>query len=347
MINTEIKHNMALEFIGFISRYSKNEEIHELVKEFDLKFNEDIEKWMEDINNEISPFLKSDIELLVGGLWISQYAMLQMVIENEIETPKEYISFFKGVSGEEYIKRCFDEYEMNKYDDNQITFESKDDDIFEAIKFRKDEEEAKNFKQFKKYSTEMKKRLDMVLEEFYNNFFIKYEEKIRKIMKEKVKLSNEKFKDDPETFLEVIGRGDFSNVLKGDRNLKIYVNYTTEFDFAYYIDSSICNIIYGYGMEQRFNQKKMREKSKDFFKALSDEKRLEILRLLGRRKWFSNELAKHFSLTSATMSYHINKLTDLGVVLHEAGDQNKVYYKINKEKLKELFEVALKDILGE
>ncbi|WP_183108823.1 hypothetical protein [Thermohalobacter berrensis] len=50
--------------------------------------------------------------------------------------------------------------------------------------------------------------------------------------------------------------------------------------------------------------------------------------------------------TSASMSYHLNKLFDIGVIKYESGDQNRVFYKINGEKLRELFNIALKDILG-
>ena len=49
----------------------------------------------------------------------------------------------------------------------------------------------------------------------------------------------------------------------------------------------------------------------------------------------------------ANMSYQMDILISTGIVTHEAGEQNRLFYKMNKEKLRELFDVALKDLLGE
>ncbi len=106
-------------------------------------------------------------------------------------------------------------------------------------------------------------------------------------------------------------------------------------------------MVYGYKLEKGLDDKVRRKNSKAFFKVLGDEKRVEVLRLISRRKWYSNELAKHFKLTPATMSYHISKLIGLGLVDFESGEQNRLFYRINKKRLKEMFDDALKDILGE
>jgi DNA-binding transcriptional ArsR family regulator len=83
------------------------------------------------------------------------------------------------------------------------------------------------------------------------------------------------------------------------------------------------------------------------FNTLSDMKRLEILRLLGEREWFSNELAKHFGLTAATMSYHLNKMNGAGLITFRFGDQKKLYYSLSRENLANYLDCARADLLGD
>ena len=103
-------------------------------------------------------------------------------------------------------------------------------------------------------------------------------------------------------------------------------------------------IMYGFYMEERFNQQMMQNKYKTLFKALSDEKRLEIIRLTSKRPWYNKELADYFDLTTATLSYHLNLLLDMGILNFEPSDYNRYYYTTNKETLKSFFEYALEDL---
>nr|WP_246566016.1 ArsR family transcriptional regulator [Tissierella simiarum] len=84
---------------------------------------------------------------------------------------------------------------------------------------------------------------------------------------------------------------------------------------------------------------------KALFKALSDDKRIEIIKITSKRPWYNKELADYFNLTTATLSYHLNLLLDLGILNFEPSINNRYYYTTNKENLKKLFDIALKDLL--
>lgn len=80
-------------------------------------------------------------------------------------------------------------------------------------------------------------------------------------------------------------------------------------------------------------------------KFLSQEKRYKIIKLLSKRKYYSNELAKELNLSAATMNYHINKLYELGLIIIEEGSQNRLYIDLNKNRLKFLLEGIQNDLL--
>ncbi len=73
----------------------------------------------------------------------------------------------------------------------------------------------------------------------------------------------------------------------------------------------------------------------DTFKALSDPVRREILLMLKDGKMSAGEIAGHFSMTNATISYHLSQLKKADLVL-ESKQKNFVYYELNFSVFEEL-----------
>lgn len=66
----------------------------------------------------------------------------------------------------------------------------------------------------------------------------------------------------------------------------------------------------------------------EIFKALSDPVRRDILVMLKKGKMPAGEIAGHFNLTNATVSYHLNQLKKADLIV-ESKYKNFVYYEIN------------------
>jgi len=79
-----------------------------------------------------------------------------------------------------------------------------------------------------------------------------------------------------------------------------------------------------------------------FFKALSDANRLRIVALLSEQDLSVGELAEMLDLSSATVSHHLSKLSDVGLVSARAEG----YYNVYELDLDALNEMA-KRILSE
>jgi ArsR family transcriptional regulator len=77
------------------------------------------------------------------------------------------------------------------------------------------------------------------------------------------------------------------------------------------------------------------------FKAMSDETRLKILAMLIKGVTCACHILEEFHFTQPTLSYHMKQLTDSGLVV--ANKKGKwVYYSINKERMKLLYEYISK-----
>ena len=71
------------------------------------------------------------------------------------------------------------------------------------------------------------------------------------------------------------------------------------------------------------------------FKALSDPVRREILEMLKGGRMSAGDIAKHFDISGATVSYHLSQLKEAGLVF-ETKHKNYIYYDINTSVFEEL-----------
>ena len=71
------------------------------------------------------------------------------------------------------------------------------------------------------------------------------------------------------------------------------------------------------------------------FKALSDPVRREILELLKEGSLSAGDIASHFDMSSATISYHLKILKNADL-LYETKKKNFIYYHLNTTVLEDI-----------
>lgn len=109
--------------------------------------------------------------------------------------------------------------------------------------------------------------------------------------------------------------------------------YFTNSLFSY--DSSSDVALFVFGIQKINNiakESNIQEKITDFARALSDNKRISIITELNKTPRYGYELAQLLNLSSPTISHHMSILQRLDLVL-AFKDENKIYYKVNKEKI--------------
>ena len=80
-------------------------------------------------------------------------------------------------------------------------------------------------------------------------------------------------------------------------------------------------------------------------KALSDESRLRILKMLQEGELCACRILEHFNITQPTLSYHMKILTDSGLVTGRR-DGAWVHYRLNRERLMLLTNMAAEFCAG-
>lgn len=70
-------------------------------------------------------------------------------------------------------------------------------------------------------------------------------------------------------------------------------------------------------------------------KAISDPVRRDILQMLRSGRKSAGEIAEHFNLTGATVSYHLTKLKNADLIAEEKY-KNFIYYELNASVFEEV-----------
>ncbi len=105
--------------------------------------------------------------------------------------------------------------------------------------------------------------------------------------------------------------------------------------FSYASNADIAISIVGMQMiEDKMEGTNTEEKVIELARALSDSKRITIIRELNKAPYYGFELAQRLNLSSPTISHHMNILFRLGLVT-TSKYENKIYYEVSKEKLKQ------------
>jgi protein-tyrosine-phosphatase len=80
----------------------------------------------------------------------------------------------------------------------------------------------------------------------------------------------------------------------------------------------------------------------EFFRALADDKRLAILRLLALSDLRAGEISAALSLPSNAVSYHLKQLSTLGLLQdhRSSSDGRDVYYRVDLDRLDRLYTQA-------
>ena len=71
------------------------------------------------------------------------------------------------------------------------------------------------------------------------------------------------------------------------------------------------------------------------FKALSDPARRQILELLKKGPLSAGDIASHFDMTGATISYHLKILKQADLIF-ESREKNFIFYQLNTTVLEEI-----------
>lgn len=73
------------------------------------------------------------------------------------------------------------------------------------------------------------------------------------------------------------------------------------------------------------------------FKAISDERRRTILRILSKGDMSAGDIARKFNISQPTVSNHLKILREAGLINEKKVKQNRIY-SLNRQELREVID---------
>jgi DNA-binding transcriptional ArsR family regulator len=105
-------------------------------------------------------------------------------------------------------------------------------------------------------------------------------------------------------------------------------------------------LVYGTFISKKRMREKRSEEIKQFLKVLSEQKRIDIIKILAVKPALGNDLAKQIGLTNATASYHMTMMLGIGLIDYERVGQ-RLHYVLKKEVLKDLMDKAYQELTNQ
>jgi len=339
----KVIYNHAVEFLCFLNSFI-DQKLEKEDGERSIPPDPRIAEIIQEVDRDISPFLKNDIDLFFCKMFMTFWILFFLIHQKAINNDEELLTYLQGLSDEEFLKLFLMHLKMENKTVKELTLK----DIREGIKanfINPAKSQEKLIKQLFDAPEEWRTRIVQTLADFHQSHYIPYRKELIALGSEKAAEAETLLHQNPAHFLDTLTLGHYRNLLDGDENITVCLSYTCDTGSMISIKKKL--ILLGITRTSLLTSANRKLQTNILFSALSDNKRVEILRLLGEREWFSNELAKHFGLTAATMSYHLNKMMSAGLISFRIGEKNKIFYSIKKDNLRNLLKCAAADLTGE
>ncbi len=331
----------AFELLGALLNYARRGDEDEDW----IESSQEILDWRAEVEKNISPFLSSDIEHIFQCR--SPYTVLvHAVVQYKLLRPEELIAWMREEHHTEVQNLMIEVFGLENHN-----WEEVDQSELKAMLEQEDlgvhvpvEEEAALILFGLRSPKAFMQRLDLVLSDFYSRFVVKELDDVVQKLESKREDHQARLEKNAEAFLNQITLDNYESMYEDAGKVRVFLTYFAN-RFISLFSKKEPLILYGYDVDQLLTSPDVAKQTDQFIKALADTKRAAILRLLKRRQWYGKELADHFSLSTATMSYHMEKLISSRLVRFEMGEKKRVLYSINREGVKAMLESLEKDFL--
>lgn len=327
----KIKHNILIDYFTSLSLYLNKNTIEKIFNENGLEMN----PWMRECftlyDQELSYFQKNDLELLYKN-FLNHVIIIQLIIENDVKDLEEFNSVLDELDAVHYknlILKALDIKEEN-YSKARI-MESTfflSVDVIENFKLESDIVYG---------YLENPKRTLMRLKEVILNPYKMFYEKIYATNKAEIK----KIVNYHQEEFDRLGKDFYQEKIKYIKKIKpesiedLYLNVVSTTGSIY--KEKEHTLVYCHDMVDIKTVETQDLDYLSFIKAISDKKRIRIIKALNKESLCNNDLAELLDLTPATISYHISKLVREDLITVEKGDYNKIMYSVDEKMIEKRF----------
>lgn len=333
-----IDSSMVYEFLASIFRL----ECHEKLLPTDtqkLKYvPEDLLKWVEKSRPKLTESMKRDMNVFFNYESFLGLSLIRLCYEKHCyDDINDFFKLIEDYPSKELVKDFF----RTGYGPEEML--ASIDDPLKVKKFldKSSLPEVEKWKlmYFCSSAEETKERFLALLKDFYIRIFKNNIEALKEIHIKSINYMTARLSKKPYELLQKLIDFDLESSKLPIVIIPSYYYNTASF-ISYYGEEESLIYIYGtakpeFQLSEELSEQLSKEKILTAIKVLSDENRIKTIEILNTTPCYGYEISQRLGISSSTMSHHLSLLTDIGAIT-SVREENKVYYKVNKDYIKKL-----------
>lgn len=334
-----IETSLAFEFIYTmmgVAYFEKSKHVE--VDISNSRFSHFVSEFVEDIYPQIPNLVVHDIRLFLQDFSCMYVALLHITVQENFKTPIELIDYLKAQDTVGLLNLYLDGNETGlSVNSNKEVLDYALEEL--SLVYHKDAKDKSLFYEFARYPKDIIQRFTDAMSILYNDFFKPNEpvlvENLRIIQDRHQKLYDES----PEAFINAILFQSKESLTDASTKIHIYLGYYygDKVSVAYGDDDNVY-FFYGASAEKKLYSENVTAQYEELIKSLADDTRRKLIRFLMNAPHYNKEISDYLGITTATISYHLGRLTDLGLIHLKYQDGKRIYYQVDKERFNQLFD---------
>ena len=313
---------------------------------------EEFELWRSRVRAQMSPFERSDLELVFSTITAAVY-LFYLAIEGRCLAPDQIIGRLREIDDEQFVASFRELLHIELTPEPWLTREIieealENDRARESVPFS---QEAEQLVELLCAPTEFRRTLADVLDWFHQRFLVGELDRIDREIRKDISRYEPYILEQPAEALDRLSGGNFETLFVGRSSVTIFPIYLASFERSMLLPGN-AYIVCGTGRMERAlvasaSKEGLRERTEELLKTISDPNRLAILRLLRQKPRYGKELAGELSIGAPTASYHLDKLMRANLVRLELSHGRRFYYAVNPGGVQELQHCLQEEFLDE
>jgi len=334
-----IETNITFEFIYTmmgVAYYEKSKQ-----SDIDIshsRFQCFVSDFVENNYKHIPSIVINDIQLFLQDFSNLYVTLLHLTIDKNMTHPKDLIDYFTDFTTDDFLNLYLLSNETglttsSPREQLDLTL----DDL--TLKYHKDAKDKSLFYEFIAYPKGVVNRFISAIEVLYNDFFKPFEPILISKLAELQKRHQALYNDNPEAFINAILFQSKESLHDSETKIHIYLGYFygDRVNVAYGDNHNVF-FFYGALAEKKLYSENLTAQYEELIKSLADDTRRKLIKYLMNAPHYNKEISDYLGITTATISYHISRLADLGIIHLKYQEGKRIYYQVDKERFNQLFD---------
>ena len=333
-----IETNLSLEFLynlTGIAYYSINQNADESLST--KRFDHFITDYVKSIYPKLPILVINDIELFLRDFSCFYIVLLDVIIHENLNHPLELIRYLQKFSTHELLNLYIERIDTPLSADENVHL----DKLLDELTGLRHElgMDKQLYYEFTTYPEGIVNRMIYSLEFIYHHFFEKNERNLTQQLENIQKKHQALLNENPEEFINAILFQSKESLSNEHSSIRIFVgNYYGDKISVAYGNHDEVYFFYGVAAEKKLYSDQHQTQYEELIKSLADDTRRNLIRFLMHAPHYNKEISDHLGITTATISYHISRLVDLGIIRMKYQEGKRIYYQVDSERFNQLFE---------